>query len=119
MTTTIQPAATIVVSPRSGLPAVPIPEALAVLAARTAVALEAALTGFLAVDNQNLGHFETQAAHDVQELLRTPPPLPARLRGPPHPPPPRFWQRLPKMVPPRRHGPGLGRHRRLLARRSG
>jgi hypothetical protein len=44
---------------------------LAVLAARTAVALEASLTRFLAADAQNLGHLETQVAHDVQELLRT------------------------------------------------
>ena len=58
-------------SPRAGAPAVPIPEALAVLAARAAVALEATLTGFLAATDQNLGHFETQAAHEVQELLRT------------------------------------------------
>jgi ribosomal protein L34E len=42
-----------------------------VLAARTAVALETSLTGFLAAADQNLGHLETQAAHDVQELLRT------------------------------------------------
>ena len=49
----------------------PVPEALAVLAARTAVALETSLTRFLAAADQNLGHLETQAAHDVQELLRT------------------------------------------------
>jgi hypothetical protein len=47
------------------------PEALAVLAARTAVALEVAHTRFLAAADQNLGHLETQIAHDVQELLRT------------------------------------------------
>lgn len=58
-------------SARSGKPAVPVPEALAVLAARTAVALEAALNRFQAADAQNLGHLETQVAHDVQELLRT------------------------------------------------
>jgi len=44
---------------------------LAVVAARTAVTLEASHSGFLAASDQNLGHFETQAAHDVQELLRT------------------------------------------------
>ena len=73
MTTTIAPTAIPAVctrSPRSGVPAVPIPEALAVLAARTAVTLEASRTRFLATQEQNLGHFETQAAHDVQELLR-------------------------------------------------
>ena len=57
-------------SVRSGVRAIAIPEALAVLAARTAVALETSLTGFRAAADQNLGHFETQAAHDVQELLR-------------------------------------------------
>lgn len=56
---------------RAGACAGPAPEALAVLAARTAVALETSLTRFLAAANQNLGHLETQAAHDVQELLRT------------------------------------------------
>ena len=74
MTTTISPtalAAASARSTRSGVPAVPVPEALAVLAARTAVALEASLTRFLAAADHNLGHFETQAAHDVQELLRT------------------------------------------------
>ena len=74
MTTTIAPTAPVLAStrsPRAGAPAVPVPEALAVLAARTAVALEASLTRFLAADAQNLGHLETQAAHDVQELLRT------------------------------------------------
>lgn len=40
------------------------------LAARTAVTLEASLTRFLAAADQNLGHLEVQAAHDVQELLR-------------------------------------------------
>lgn len=74
MTTTIQPTAAKLTSPRSscsGAPAPAIPEALAVLAARTGVALEASLTRFLAASDQNLGHFETQAAHDVQALLRT------------------------------------------------
>jgi hypothetical protein len=41
-----------------------------VLAARTAVALEASLNRFQAAGTQNLGHLETQVAHDVQELLR-------------------------------------------------
>ena len=56
---------------RAGASAGPVPEALAVLAARTAVALETSLTRFLAAADQNLGHLETQATHDVQELLRT------------------------------------------------
>ncbi len=74
MTTTIPPTTTVLASTRStrsGEPTIPIPEALAVLAARTAVALEASLTRFRAADAQNLGHLETQVAHDVQELLRT------------------------------------------------
>ena len=73
MTTTTPSSATVAPATRCSRPhppAQPIPEALAVLAARTAVALEGALTSFLAADQQNLGHFETQAAHDVQELLR-------------------------------------------------
>ena len=56
---------------RAGASAGPVPEALAVLAARTAVALETSPTRFLAAADQNLGHLETQAVHDVQELLRT------------------------------------------------
>src|SRR5882672_8115512 len=48
----------------------PATEPPVVLAARTAVALEASLTRFLAAADHNLGHFEVQAAHDVQELLR-------------------------------------------------
>jgi hypothetical protein len=74
MTTTILPTGSALVSTgstRSGAPTVPATEPLAVLAARTAVTLEASLTRFLATHEQNLGHFETQAAHDVQELLRT------------------------------------------------
>lgn len=74
MTTTIAPIAPVLASTRSppaGAPAVPVPEALAALAARTGVALETSLTRFLAATDQNLGHLETQAAHDVQELLRT------------------------------------------------
>ena len=64
MTTTIHPTAAVLAC----TPAAPIPE---VLAARTAVVLEASLTRFLAAHQQNLGHLETQVAHDVQELLRT------------------------------------------------
>jgi hypothetical protein len=45
-------------------------EPLAVLAARTACALEGSHLHFLAASDQNLGHFEAQAAADVQELLR-------------------------------------------------
>lgn len=74
MTMTIAPTPPVLTANRSargGSPTPPIPEALAVLAARTAVALETSFTRFLAADDQNLGHLETQAAHDVQELLRT------------------------------------------------
>ena len=46
------------------------PEPLAVLAARTACALEQAITRQVLACDQNLGHLETQAAHDAQELLR-------------------------------------------------
>jgi hypothetical protein len=52
-------------------PAGLIPEPLVLLAARTAVALEASGARFLAAADQNLGHLEAQAAHDVQGLLRT------------------------------------------------
>lgn len=45
-------------------------ESLAVLAARAAVALEASLQRLTLASDQNLGHFEVQVAHDVQELLR-------------------------------------------------
>lgn len=72
-TTTLAPTAAILASTRSvrsGLPATLISEALAVLAARTAVALDASLTRFLAATDQNLGHLETEAAHAAQELLR-------------------------------------------------
>ena len=75
MTTTIQPTAVAPAStpsPRSGVCAAPIPEALVVLAARLAVTLEASVTRFLSAGTeQNLGHLETQVAHDAQELLRT------------------------------------------------
>ena len=71
--TTLSPVAArpVTRSPRSDVPTAPRPEALAVLAARTAVALEASLTRFHAAAAQNLGYLETQVAHDVQELLRT------------------------------------------------
>jgi hypothetical protein len=45
-------------------------EPLAVLAARTACALDRSQQQFLAAADHNLGHFEVQAAADVQELLR-------------------------------------------------
>jgi hypothetical protein len=73
MTMTMTPTAPVLTASRSArtdAPTPPVPEALAVLAARTAVALETSLTRFLAATDQNLGHLETQAAHDVQELLR-------------------------------------------------
>jgi hypothetical protein len=74
MTTTIAPTGEVLPSTRSvysGVPEAPMPEALAVLAARTAVTLEASHTRFLAAVDQNLGHLEAQVAHDVQALLRT------------------------------------------------
>lgn len=40
------------------------------LAARLAVTLEASVARFLNAADQNLGHMETQALHDVQALLR-------------------------------------------------
>lgn len=45
-------------------------EPLAVLAARAACALEQSLQRLVLASDQNLGHLEVQAAHDVQELLR-------------------------------------------------
>jgi hypothetical protein len=45
-------------------------ESLAVLAARAATALERSLQRLVLASDQNLGHIEIQAAHDVQELLR-------------------------------------------------
>lgn len=45
-------------------------ESLAVLAARLAGTLDASVTRFLNATDQNLGHLEVQAAHDVQALLR-------------------------------------------------
>lgn len=47
-----------------------LPEPLAVLAARTACALEHSIEHLAQASDQNLGHLEVQAAHDVQELLR-------------------------------------------------
>src|SRR3990172_404288 len=90
MTTTIPPTATAPASTRStrsGVPAAPIPEALAVLAARTAVALEASLTGFLAAHQQNLGPLEMQVAHDLQGPLPPPTQRAAKAKAaapPPH-----------------------------------
>ena len=46
------------------------PEPLAVLAARTACALEKSIQRLVLASDQNLGHLERQAEHDVQELLR-------------------------------------------------
>jgi hypothetical protein len=46
------------------------PEPLAVLAARAACALEHSMQRLVLASDQNLGHLEVQAAHDVQELLR-------------------------------------------------
>lgn len=45
-------------------------EPLAVLAARAACALEHSIHRFVLADDQDLGHLERQAAHDVKELLR-------------------------------------------------
>ena len=47
-----------------------LPEPLAVLAARTACALEQLLQRFVVAGDQNLGHLENQAMRDVQALLR-------------------------------------------------
>jgi hypothetical protein len=44
-------------------------EGLPVLAARAACALERSIQRLVATGDQNLGHLEKQAAHDVQELL--------------------------------------------------
>ena len=56
------------VQPRSASPTAS--EPLAVVAARTACALEQSVQQFRAGADQNLGHLENQAAADVQELLR-------------------------------------------------
>ena len=45
-------------------------EALAVLAARAACALNRSIQRLVLASDQNLGHLEAQAAQDVQELLR-------------------------------------------------
>jgi len=45
-------------------------EPLAVLAARAACALERSIQRLVLANDQNLGHLEVQAAHDVRELLR-------------------------------------------------
>ena len=45
-------------------------EPLAVLAARSACALEHSIQRLVVGSDQDLGHLEVQAAHDVQELLR-------------------------------------------------
>jgi hypothetical protein len=45
-------------------------EPLAVLAARAACGLEHSIQRFTLAGDHNLGHLETQAAHDVQHLLR-------------------------------------------------
>lgn len=45
-------------------------EALAILGARAGCRLEKSIERFTLADGQNLGHFEMQAAQDVQELVR-------------------------------------------------
>jgi hypothetical protein len=55
---------------RSRLGAPALPESLAVLAARAAGALDQSIHRLAQASDQNLGHLEVQAAHDVQELLR-------------------------------------------------
>jgi hypothetical protein len=54
----------------SVLPSETSTEALAVLAARAACALDHSIQRLVLASDQNLGHLEVQAAHDVQELLR-------------------------------------------------
>ena len=88
-TTTIPTCCTVASVPaaRSPVRSVPPTEPLAVLTARTAMALEASLTRFLAATDHNLGHLEVQAAHDVQELLRATTQRAAQARAdatPPH-----------------------------------
>lgn len=73
MTTTLftPPAATGTAAiARLSAPIAPAPEPLAVLAARLAVTLEASVARFLNAAEQDLGHLEVQALHDVQALLR-------------------------------------------------
>jgi hypothetical protein len=73
-------------STRPGVPAAPIPEALAVLAARTAVALETSLSRFLAADSRHLGHpskprSPTRCRHSCARPPSAPPkPRPTPLR---------------------------------------
>jgi hypothetical protein len=62
--------ATCLESAASVRPSVTSTEPLAVLAARAACALEHSLQRLVLASDQNLGHLEVQAAHDVQELLR-------------------------------------------------
>ena len=47
-----------------------VPEALGVLAARAACALERSIQNLVRASDQNLGHLERQAEQDVRELLR-------------------------------------------------
>lgn len=55
----------------STVPSLPVPtEPLAVLAARAAGALDRSIQRLVQASDQNLGHLEVPAAHDVQELLR-------------------------------------------------
>lgn len=59
--------------PESVSASAPVPvqaEPLAVLAARAACALDRSIQHLVQASDQNLGHLEVQAAHDVQELLR-------------------------------------------------
>ena len=61
------------ICPESAVHPLPVevaPEPLAVLAARAACALAQSIQRLLLASDQNLGHLEVQAAHDVQELLR-------------------------------------------------
>jgi hypothetical protein len=64
MTTTCLEPATPDLAPES--PSEPLP----VLAAHAACALERSIQRLILASDQNLGHLEIQAAHDVQELLR-------------------------------------------------
>lgn len=61
--TCLEPVASVFAPRTSGEP-------LAVLAARAACALEHSIQRLVLASDQNLGHLEVQAAHDVQELLR-------------------------------------------------
>jgi hypothetical protein len=73
MTTTTPVPATVTLAlkpARPAPPATPQADSLAVLAARLAGTLDASVTRFLNASDQNLGHLEMQALHDVQALLR-------------------------------------------------